>query len=598
MKDKNLLQVIKVLPGLFLLFLCVSSLTLTVFTTLQCYSYQPVGDTWSNPYLFEQYFSGKNIWPIVLELHNNAHLIAVPKLIYLLDAKISQGSGFIIATSSLLFMAVGILACVALLFRDKTLTKTEKVIFSLLATLMLGSILQAESLINPSNLQWSALVAGILCSAFFFSGRAENLKHLYSLGGALSLLLALGSSLNLSVLFVAVLFVFVINRPNWLKRLLLGSMIFLVVFFIWETLNTAVFSVHEPFIIKVYRMLYEEKTAGAADLAPMVSYLHSLGFLSQLMIAGKFLLSLGWFLTPPLKYFLPDAFILFITIGILFLLYRLLTSERQLTSTDKAMLFVVLVCFFTACAASLFRLFVPDAYTLRFANIGLLFLFSFAFLVYKSLPQKMTVRSLYVLCFSGYLAISVWHAWQVANEWVKGQNHIRLSQIAYSLDVQQPGIVVENPYSAWVDDAFDFISRNKYHLKKWQLGIYSDEAYRVYSDFSGLPQKTTDCQIEVRQIKKFKRDRNAYQLVFSVEKNNNFKNPQSLRAVFVNDQLKPLGYARPLNEAGVKQQILAPGQLIGGFLHIPPYSSKTIRVFVFDTDYQCDAALLEMEKSS
>lgn len=579
-----------ILPGIVVAL----SLLLTFFVTLNSITPQPVGDTWSNPELFDRALAGEPLLPLVLERHNDAHLIAIPKLLYLLDGWLTHASGKLLAFSSLGFMLLTILLVGGLLSSEQKLTLQARTLFCLLAALLLGNILQAESLINPSNLQWSAMSAGIcgLALACFHASSGRLLTGLVI--GMVFLVLALGSALPLPVLIVTVLFYSQVTQPQRCKKMMLAGLALALLLLLWEAINISLLQWHEPLIIRFFQGLYPETTLPAEQWQATKNQLQQLGAQFPVLLIIKLLTSLGSFLLPALKAVLPDHVIGIITLPLLFCLYRLFTVDKIWSASEKAFAFILLSCFFTALAASVFRLFLPDAYTLRFANTGLLFVTSFIFLGYQRLLTGKIHHLMYFAALVLYLPILCWQSTLVAGEWLHGQNHIRYSQVAYALDIDQPGVIVENPYSPWIEEAHAFISTHKQLLKRYKLGIYHDPGYQASVDLSQLPAETVDCSISKLQQKQFRRDTAAHQLVFRIKEKSRFE-PKSLRAVFIDHKGSPIGFARPVVRQLDERPKLFIEWVLGGMMRFDTPDDRRVSVIVFDEKRKCDAGELVMQ---
>src|SRR5690606_3862568 len=93
-------------------------------------------------------------------LHNDAHFIPLPKLLFLLDMAATGGSGCLTAAVA----ALAVIGTAVLMARHihalPGLTTTERRLFAVLALLLLTSPIVSESLLNPINSQWALLALG------------------------------------------------------------------------------------------------------------------------------------------------------------------------------------------------------------------------------------------------------------------------------------------------------------------------------------------------------------------------------------------------------------------------------------------------------
>jgi hypothetical protein len=73
--------------------LAVFNVALTLYVCTQFYAYLPTSDTWVYVDFLARAAQGHLDFGALLERHNGTHVIALPKLVYFFDVRLTQGSG-------------------------------------------------------------------------------------------------------------------------------------------------------------------------------------------------------------------------------------------------------------------------------------------------------------------------------------------------------------------------------------------------------------------------------------------------------------------------------------------------------------------------
>jgi len=436
LRDK-LLTSINVLLALLAAF----TIALTLYSCSKFYTFLPTSDTWTYTDFLAQAAQGHLDTQTLFVKHNDAHVIVLPKLAYFFDVWLLKGSGVLVMFVSLAAMLSTTAIFLRVIFCINAISKTEKTFLACLSIILLMSACQVESLLNPANLQWSLLVFSATLTAWFVSLAAQK-KSPANIAGVIAGII-LASLTSASPLLIVLPFALLALGKKWATRV---SLALAVVAIASLVIGQLFFHQQFPFLFA----LVKNWLKFTVDfLAPPVERLDSL-FAS--IVAGALVLC-----------------------GLFALAYTPLRAEKK-----EAVFFGFLLWFSLGVilAAGIVRAYSPDAFTFRFVNLGLLFAAALLplLLLQQALLQHrhrivMSACVVYVMLLS-YVNVTE------ASAFAYGRNHIRLTQVAHALDINDPFVVASMPGTVWEKSDFDFIQANKYKLKEAHIGIYASAQYQ------------------------------------------------------------------------------------------------------------------------
>lgn len=523
--------------------LLLASIALSYWTVSHALVKLPAADLWQHTTLIEEAATGTIRFNTLLQKHNHLHFIPLPKLIYALDIALFSGNGLLTAAMSAFFtlLCSALFACA--IFSSGNTGTGEKWGLTLLAGSWLTCILQWESFVNPANLQWSGLSAG-----FALIGVGLQRQPLLLATGCG---LAIGCGAPWWLLPLAALPVWLPARP-----LLLAACSTLVAALLWEIANGYLLHATPPLAllaVQVAMPLPVEQISALSSAfyeQPLRFYLAWMGNLLQ-FIASVCL--------PPLERWLsPQALA---SLGSLPLLAIVLLISRPARS--PALLFMACAALLTALAAGSVRAQLPGAYTLRFANTGLLFACAIGVLAYPASRQHKSLWWLIALACSGLLATT---CLREAADIVKDSNQRRLSQLAYALDILDMRATSELPYAPLMAQSYAEISTRKGVLQAQGIGIYASREHRIYRGELPLPTAVTTCQYEDITFRPVKDDPLARKL------NGQAHNPDgtAMDSVLLRDSNgQAIGYGIFQMRGDTLIQQLRQPRRWAGFLHRP-----------------------------
>jgi hypothetical protein len=558
-------------PLYALLTLCVcASIWLSLNTIQQSIVTLPAADVWQHITLIEQAASGQLNIPALLQKHNQVHFIPLPKLVYTLDIILLSGSGVLTACISVFFTLLCGVLIVYLIFSLDTIGANEKKLLSLTSLLWLTSVVQWESFVNPANLQWSGLNAAVAMIAAGFQ------RHRMFL--IMGTLLAIGFGAQWWLLLAA----FLCTCPQR-KYLLIFLTFICVSLLFWEILNGYWLQEHPPLLLQILDKA-TKWTPTQWQENSTAFFGNPTGFYFPLIENST--VFLASFLTAPLERLLPNALLIPMAGILLFALINSTVNDKKNSISNgknRSYIFILAFTALTGLAAALLRSPFEHAYTLRFANTGLLFITASMIVLYTQFStQKFLCIAVITLYSAALLYINIHEAHSVT----QNSNQRRLSQVAYALDVQDMRATSEIPFAPLQALSFNEINARKPVLQRNGIGIYHSLEHRIYTGDLALPQASVQCDYSQLQAKTLHDDALAYKITGHTRDS---KDQAMTHVLFIspsaatdsNDQ--PRGYGIPRNiGATLWQQLTTPpgwagftrGASAGSNIRIIAYSDK------------------------
>jgi len=536
--------------NLLLAVVATFTVALTFYSCSRFYAYLPTSDTWIYTNFLAQAAQGHLDVQALFIKHNNVHLIVLPKLIYFFDMWLTNGTGALVMFASLIAMLATTAIFATIIFRIISIDRQEKIFLSLLSVIFLMSACQAESLMNPANLQWSLLVFTATLTAWFFY-RYTLKKSVLNVTGLFAGM-TLASLTSASPLLITIPLVLFVLRKKITRRVILAS-----IFLALMTLGAGaiLFSKYIP-LIPVLLASWLKFTMDF--LAPPVERLH---FLPATILAG-ILAFLGLFQ---------------------------LAQKPFLPAQKETVFFVLLLLFasFTILVTGVARSYSPTAFTFRFVNIGLLFaaaLFPLLYLHTKSQSHLQFVISPVVLFYIGVLTyVNVTEV----SDFCYGRNHVRLTQVAHALDINDPFVVSALPGTAWEKVDFDFVQANKHFLKEAGTGIYGSDAYKhvglSIDTLAGLVK--TPCTTNIIKMRRLLPDQASYRLMGESESDHG---KFFSRAYFVDEKNIIRGFAIPVQpDKNLIRSLFANPQW-AGFVNLDTsQDQKSLQLYAYNDKSIC-----------
>jgi len=527
--------------------LAVFNISLTLYCCTQFYAYLPTSDTWIYVDFLAQAAQGQLDSTTLFQKHNGVHVIALPKLVYFLDVWLTRGSGVLTVVISLLAQLASVLLFFSVIQKIEQLNKNEKIFLGITSTIFLLSACQVESLLNPANLQWSLLVFSAVFTAWclFHYSIAKFAK--WMAGIVLGVLLVGLTSASPFLMLIPLGVIFIPGIP--LKKITLTA--FVLVMIAGAALYPALLKNLLDFIV--------------AFMAPPVERLHSL----------------------------PVTFLT----GVLFALalWKVL-GVKPAEELRENIFFKLLFWFslFLIVTTGIVRSYSPSAFTFRFVNIGLLFslvLFCYLYLQLKTQRSSSALTA----CLLAYVFLLSYVNYKEASAFGYGRNHIRLNQVAYSLNIQDSFVVSALPGTLWEKPDYDFVQANKHKLKERDLGIYSDGAYqRVGTPISALVEnnRLDHCEVEVLKMRRLLPDQAAYKLTGTARSSNGHKLSW---VYFVDGQDIIRGFAIPILSSRDLWESFQQGKQWSGFVNLDDASEQpTLQAYAYGDGVICEPQAIEL----
>lgn len=471
------------------------SVALSLWASLNALVYLPAADVWQHQALIASAAAGTVDIVSLWEKHNGLHFIPVPKLAYALDLIWFAGSGRLTAGLSGVFTILVCLLGGSLIASTLPNRSPWKPAAGLMAASWLAAAIQWESFVNPANLQWSGLSAGLLLAA---TGLRQPFSSYRALLSAAGLLLATGCGAPWWLLAIALAW-------SWLpghRRLSAATALAALV--VWDLANAFWLQRYTPLplllLASALPVSPELMAATTAEIfqAPGAYYSQWLASVASFLAA---------FCMPPLADWVSGPWVGLLATGPLLLGFVLMVKPPA----RRDLAFLLTVTLLMALAAAVVRGPFAGAYTGRFANTGLLFIvvvFSLA-LSLAGAPRHRQLWWLTAVCYSVLLGVSNWRA---AGDIVADSNQRRLSQIAYALDIRDMRATSETPYAPLMAQSHQVIEAQKDVLSQHSKGIYHSREYRIYRGTAALPALAIPCDYSDIAVRPLRDDPDARKL--------------------------------------------------------------------------------------
>lgn len=452
----------------------------------------PSGDIFSLAYFDELLLAREGALRLdwLWERHNSVHLVVLPKLVFWLDAWLAGGQGVLtlwVAVSLQLVVAGLWVTCMARL----PVAGIERIMFALLAALMLTSMVQADTLMDPINIQWAFLALGVTVTAI---GLQQCVQGLRGGGGLLLLagvLLSILSGGPVTVIALALLLTAGYSSPAWhakAKRAAKYLLILMLGVCVQEVLRLQCLEQQQPLLLYLYLPLFPgeivEAFSSALPQNPWMTYAYWGSAVSA--FAAQFLLVPSGSLLPA-----------FMAVMLLFMLAVLVLRVVWRSAVAPALLYTLAFAVLLALAAGVVRAYSPHAYTFRFANIGLLFLLAATCLLYAHGSRAWRVVILVLLL--PYAASVIAVSYKQAGKVVTSSSRTTLSQVAYAVGSQDATAIVQSPGFYWQEESARLARQYAPAMRQAGLGVFASPGYRVYAGLQALPEKTITCRVQVHQ---------------------------------------------------------------------------------------------------
>lgn len=413
-----------------------AAITLSSWIAVDFASFLPQADTWQHIDAFVASKQGLQIgW--LFEHHNGIHLIAIPKLVYYLDIALTSGSGTVVARCSLVFLLLTPLLVSIVIWQQTYWNRTEKSAFTALAWILLASPMQADSLLNPANLQWSVFAFTITLTAFCADRYLEHRNRRWIVFILLSLLLNALTSATVWLAAAPVLALLLSQRYGFYRVLIVA-------------ITATVIAISAISILGENSLFY---LGNIADF--VMQYLMPFASKPQL--------------EPFSRVFMLAGLALYI------LVLYLLCQQRK---TPIFFLYLLMSLLFIALAIALVRSTMGPGFTFRFINLPLLCLFATLVLLYTRIDSIKKKTGFWAgVCVLGLLV--TWINIKDTAETLFFRNQLRMIPIAYALDIQQEALVAELPGFDTGSFDFDDVMTQRKKLEIAGLGIYASSAYAL-----------------------------------------------------------------------------------------------------------------------
>jgi hypothetical protein len=538
--------------------LAIFNIALTLYVCTQFYAYLPTSDTWVYVDFLASAAQGHLDVATLLEKHNGTHVIALPKLVYFFDVWLTQGSGALTVVVSLLAQLGSAALFFSVINQIESLNKNQKIFLGLTSAIFLLSACQVESLLNPANLQWSLLVFSATFTAWSLSRylKAKSVKWLVGVVLGIFLVGLTSASPLLILIPLAVLFCQKISTTKLflvLLALMFIGVIAIVTYF------------------------------------PEVEV--SLTLLLVLMKNGlKFIVD---FMAPPIERlrFTPATLLT----GALLLL-ALWEFYKKKDGSGQDVFFRLLLWFslLLIVATGIIRSYIGFAYTFRFVNIGLVFSLVLISCLYLQLKTQ-RFFSVFVVGVLAYVLLLSYVNYKEVSAFGFGRNHVRLNQVAYALDIREPGVVAALPGTIWEQQDYDFVQANKHKLKEQAIGIYSDPIYRqLGSSITSIAQarQIQACKIDILKMRRLLPDQAAYKLT---GKANSHDGQKLSRVIFTDNEGIIRGFAIPIASSRDLWQSFREGNHWSGFVNLDEAGEKQkLQAYAYGDGKICGPQSIEL----
>jgi len=543
--------------NLLLMFIAAFTVALTFYSCSKFYTYLPTSDTWIYTDFLAQAMQGHLDVATLFERHIGVHVIALPKLVYFFDMWLTGGSGALVTGVSLIAMSATTIIFVAVIFRNTAIDKQEKIFISLITTIFLMSACQAESLMNPANLQWSLLVFTATLSAWFFY-RYTLKKSVLNLMGLFTgiTLVSLTSASPLLIIIPLVLFVL---RKKITKRVALIVMILLLA------------------TIGIVGIIFSEYIRFIPAL--LANWL-------------KFTID---FLAPPIERL--DSMWATVVTGMLLLaaLFKLASTKLQFEEKETDFFSLLwLFSLFVIFATGVARAYSPTGFTFRFVNIGVLFNATLFPLLYLNMKSQRAQRIAAGTILFIYIGVLTYVNVTEVSTFGYGRNHWKLTQVAHALDINDPFVVSAMPGTIWEKQDFDYVQANKHKLQEVGAGIYGSKEYKnVGKPIKELGNLTdTSCKTTIIKMRRLLPDQAGYRLLGETLSD---QGVVFSRAYFVDDKNMIRGFAIPMEPGKNILKNLWLNEQWGGFVNLDSSAEQqSLTLYAYSDSQICQGEKIEL----
>ncbi len=559
-------------------FIVLGSLALTIYAVYWWRVALPSYDVVDHQAFLAAAAEGQMDWQWLWERHNGVHLIVLPKLIFWLDMYCLAGQGWLVTGVSALVTLATVWLLVLRIYSQNALSLSEKRCFSLLAILFFSSMLMAESLLNPIDIQWSFLASGSVVLAMAMDGERWNRKRaaLFAIGVGISVL----SAGPVVLICTAIFLCFFLTTESTKKlteilisRKLLAAFSLLILFMsLWEFVALRQ---HWPLLIvqilKAFHSITPENIAAAENYLRATPSFYGKFFIDGVVFLARFcLVPIGdhW----PLQWALALPFCMWLV-----LLWRSIASWN---ASQRFWVYLVFFGFMLAVAAGMMRFW--GLYGYRHANMGGLLLLSSMLLIYQSLHVKWkdTALVFFMLLYAVQFIYCVIHE---AGSWAfEGTNIPRFQQIGNALGVHDPA-----RFSVvWKADVVDVKAseKNRNIFQTRRVGVYGSEDYAYFLQNSELPKREKSCAHRLIQFERLKTDARAF--VLRAASRDEFGQAVT-RALFL-DGDTPIGWAAVQMPSDSLWQQWHEPLLWGGYGVFIKEVPKFVQVIAFGGSFRCE----------
>lgn len=514
--------------NVLLAFIAVFTLALTFYICTKFYAYLPTSDTWIYSDFLAQAAQGHLDTSTLFARHNHVHLIVLPKLVYFLDAWLVKGSGTLVTVISLLAMLATAGIFLVVIARIQAINNAEKIFLGLSSVILLLSACQAESLLNPANLQWSLLVFAATLTAWFVYKAAQQKTAINIIGIVIGMLLATLTSAS-SLLILAPFGLLLIGKTKVLRLLLVLAALAVLAVIIGELF----FFDHLVLIAELFK--------------------NTLKFTAD-------------FMAPPVERLRSLPATAFVAALLIFALSRL--AKKSLDNNVRENIFFGFLLYFALgviFATGIARSYTSLAFTFRFVNLGLLFAAALLPLLYLQAVFLHSSRNVLILAALAYVSLLSYINFTEASAFAFGRNHIRLTQVAHALDITDPFVIASMPGTVWQKDDFDYVQANKHRLREAHTGIYASTTYQqLGKSISSQPQQpNVECTNKIIKVRQLLPDQASWRLV---GESNTAAGDSLSQAWFVDHNNIIRGFAIPVEpEKNLLANLIADKQWAGFF---------------------------------
>jgi hypothetical protein len=536
----------------------------------------PAADLWQHITLVQQASEGVVHLDTLLQKHNHLHFIPLPKLVYALDIALFAGSGLFTALVSAGFTLLCCLLFTRTIFDITSLDSSERIILSLLTSGWLVCILQWESFVNPANLQWSGMNAGLALIAI---GLTKRPVWLFA-----------GSVLSISCGAPWWLLLIALCLTQLPTRYLVGGIVSLAITVLaWEALNA--YWLHRQLPLPLLAIQLSTPLA-ASDLDRLqTDFFNNPANFYQPWLQN-FLAFLASFCVPPFERWLPPNLITGLALVPLMTFWLVCRHNRH-ENQNNGLAFITVALLLTALAAGMMRAHLPGAYTLRFANAGLLFISTSFVLGYLVCKQFRYGHLVWCTLAALYTALLMTTAWLEAQGIVHNSNQRRLSQAAYALDIHDARATSEMPFAPLMALSYREINERKGVLAARKIGIYDSLEHRVYSGGDLLPEQEIACDYADIQIKTLKDDLTARKVIGQTTTKDGDALPSIL---FLDSRKQAIGYGiQQIAGTTLVEQMTTPRRW-AGFVKWP--TDNLITIVAYDQRQHCRPFIFDSNTST